>query len=92
MSVRAKFKVDSIERHNNPTSIKQQDGSYETKPGEMHSIKLSPVYANNDPKHENSKFWAASPSGQLTLGCANPEATKYFDLGGEYYIDFTKAE
>lgn len=77
--VRAKFKVDTLTRSN--------FGS-----GEMTTIKMSPVYANNDPNHENSKFWRYSPSGSLELGCVNPEAVKQFELGKEYYIDFTPAD
>ena len=78
MSVRAKFKVDSIER-----------GLWDKK--EMHTIKMTPVYANNDPEHENTKFWRYSPCGSLHLGTINAEAASQFELGAEYYIDFTKA-
>lgn len=77
MTVRAKFKVDSIER--------QKWGADQ----EVHTIKMTPVYKTNEPNDENSKFWKASPSGSLQLGCANPEATKEFELGKEYYLDFT---
>lgn len=99
MTVRAKFKVDTIERAIISVAVKDADGKpvldgkgytkYE--PGEVRTVKLSPVYTNGDPNHENSKFWAASPSGQVTLGCANLSAADYFELGGEYYLDFTKA-
>lgn len=77
MHVRAKFKVDSIER------IKWSGGQ------ELQTVKLSAVYKGSDPNDENSKFWAASPSGQITLGCVNPEAVAQFELGGEMYVDFT---
>lgn len=79
MSVRAKFKVDAIER---------------TKYGsvEMQTVKLSPVYGGDaKSSEENKKFWAASPSGSIQLGCVNAEAAKLFELGAEYYIDFTPA-
>jgi hypothetical protein len=76
--VRAKFRVDAIER---------------TKQGseELHTVRMSPVYGNNDPEHENTKFWRATPSGTLQMGTINKAAAEQFDLGGEYYIDFTKA-
>lgn len=77
MSVRAKFKVDSIER-----SKHYGEGS------EMQTIKMTPVYGNSE---ENKKFYAASPSGQIHLGTINPEAAKQFELGKEYYVDFTPA-
>lgn len=79
MTVRAKFKCHAVERTKNGDE-------------EMQTIKLNPVYANNDPEHENSKFWKYSPSGSISLGTINPAAAAYFELGGEYYIDFTKAE
>lgn len=96
MTVRAKFKVDSIERQaHNSYPHKDESGRPDYKrpvPGELHTIKMSPVYGNNDPNHENTKFWEASPSGSLTLGTVNAAAVAQFELGAEYYIDFTKAE
>lgn len=74
--VRAKFKVDSIERAKwHPDK-------------EVQTIKLSPVYSN-DPESENAKFYAATPGGQILLGTVNAEAAKEFDLGKEFYVDFT---
>ena len=97
--VRAKFKVDSIERtmssrtlkddQGNP--IKDERGFYKAEPCEMQTIKMSPVYGNGDPNHENTKFWEASPGGMLNLNCINAAAAKEFELGKEYYLDFTKA-
>lgn len=78
MSVRAKFKVDSIER-----------SSYGSE--ELQTIKLSPVYGNGDPNHENTKFFRYTPSGHIHLGTVNPAAGNQFELGKEYYIDFTPA-
>lgn len=97
--VRAKFKVDSIESTLSSRSVKDAKGNtvkddrgYDKRePCEMRTIKMSPVYANGDPNHENTKFWQASPSGQLSLGCVNLDAAKQFELGKEYYIDFTPA-
>lgn len=91
MSVRAKFKVDSIERSLSNVPV-VEDGKTTWKAAEMHSIKMSPVYGNGDPNHGNSKFWQASPSGSLVLGTVNPAAVSQFDIGAEYYIDFTRAE
>jgi len=93
MSVRAKFKVNRIER----TMGSKRDGKDESGrdrylPCEMWTVVMSPVYANNDPEHENSKFWAATPSGEIKLDTVNAEAVKEFDLDKEFYIDFTAAE
>lgn len=90
--VRAKFKVDSIMRHMGSRSVIGEDGKQTWGMGEMHTVKMSPVYGNGDPDHENTKFWQASPSGSLELGTVNAEAVKAFELGKEFYIDFTPAE
>lgn len=79
--VRAKFVVNSITRQKHWRSDE-----------ELQTIKLSPVTNTSDPESENSKFWAATPSGSIELGCCNAEAVKQFELGKEYYIDFTKVE
>jgi hypothetical protein len=79
MSVRAKFVLNRIE-----ISRYGQE--------EMRTFLFSPVFGKNGkPDHENSKFWKASPSGELKLGTVNPEVWPQFELGQEYYLDFTPA-
>ena len=91
MSVRAKLNVDAIEttlyRKQKDPSKGWADDNIEV---EMKTIKMSPVGYNSD-NNENSKFWDASPMGKLELGTINPEASKQFKLGKEYYLDFTEA-
>lgn len=93
-NVRGKFKVARIEQTEMMRKKDDQSDAgkdvYETV--EMRTIVMNPVYANNDPEHENYRFWRMSPSGEIKLGTVNPEAWKHFELGGEYYVDFTKAE
>jgi hypothetical protein len=93
MSVRAKFKVDGVER--SLTAIdrgnKDENGRAIYEHAELQTIVLSPVYGNGDPDHENSKFWQYSPAGQIRLGTINESAARYFELGEEYYVDFEKA-
>ncbi len=94
MKVRAKFTLTG-HRSMLTTRLVDKSKSY-NEPGnqqqvELRTLEFSPVYANNDPKHENSKFWDASPSGKIELGTVNPEAWSQFELGEEYYIDFTPA-
>lgn len=74
--VRGKFKVTEIRR--NMWSS-----------GEVTTIKLCPVSGGSE---ENKRFWAASPSGSIELGCCNAVAVAQFELDGEYYVDFTRAE
>lgn len=76
MPVRAKFKVDVIER------------AYWGPGREVHTIKLSAVTGDSA---ENKSFWAMTPGGQITLACVNPEAVAELALGAELYVDFTPA-
>lgn len=79
MGVCAKFKVDTI------TRSKHWDKSK----GEIHTIRLTPVTSGSD---ENAEFYAATPSGSIDLATVNQQAGEQFELGQEYYVDFTKAE
>jgi hypothetical protein len=93
MSVRAKFKVDGIERSMTTVDNGRVDesGRKAYDQVELQTVVLSPVYGNGDPEHENTKFWRYSPTGQVRLGTINESAARYFELGQEYYLDFTKA-
>jgi hypothetical protein len=96
MSIRCKFKVDQINRINSSRSVEVTDPetgkkSWKSEPVEMRSVTMSPVYANGDPSHENSKFWNATPSGQLQFNSVNLEAVDALELGAEYYIDIAPA-
>lgn len=93
MSVRCKFKVDSTTQHATSVALYDETGKHTGyKPGTMHTIRLTPVYGNGDPNHENTKFWQASPSGSIEFGWINEEAAKQLVIGKEYYIDITAAE
>ena len=62
-----------------------------TKYNHGHSeIILRPVYSD-DPNHENKKFWDATPSGELKLGLNKASTADTFELGKEYYLDFSPA-
>ena len=90
--VRAKFKVDKIERSIGSVPFINAEGKPDWKQGEVRTVIMSPVYGKGDPNHENTKFWHASPAGILQLGCANLAAVKQFKLGKEYYLDFIPAD
>lgn len=91
--VKAKFKCDEVRRQltMRDSGQKNELGSPIYKPVEMQTIIMSPVYGNGDPNHENTKFWNASPSGKLELGCINLAAAEQFELGKEYYLTFEQA-
>jgi NAD/NADP transhydrogenase beta subunit len=40
---------------------------------------------------ENKLFYAATPSGEITMRVVNPDAAKQFTPGKCYYVDFTEA-
>lgn len=96
MATRAKFTYTGYASSLQHTGYEQkpEGGDDRTKPikQEMRSLKFSPVYANNDPEHENSKFWKYTPMGSIELGTVNEEAWKQFEIGKEYYVDFTVAQ
>lgn len=52
-------------------------------------IYLNPVITGSK---ENEEFFNLTPAGQVTLQTINTEASKYFELNKEYYVDFTRAE
>lgn len=83
MAVRAKFKVTSIAKREHYN--RNPDGSIRT----IDDIKLHPVTSGSE---ENKRFFDATPGGDITLSCLNPEASQQFEIGKSYYIDFTAAE
>jgi hypothetical protein len=52
------------------------------------TITLKPVVGGSP---ENEKFFKYTPSGEMLIGTINPDAASQFEVGKEYYIDFTKA-
>lgn len=55
---------------------------------EAKSIHLEPVISGSP---ENAEFFKWTPSGKITIGCVNPRANEQFEVGKEYYVDFTPA-
>lgn len=56
-------------------------------------VELNPVsYKPDDPTHENSRFWTASPSGKLELSIQNPELFETFKVGEEIYLPMMLAK
>lgn len=92
MSVRAKFKVARIERSmGSKYKGRNERGVEMYERCEVQTVVLNAVYKAED-NAENTAFWHATPSGEIKLNTINKEAGDYFELEGEYYIDFTKAE
>jgi len=98
--VRAKFRLNRVEITEGRTKRRTKDGNDYAKNDagaqiydncELHTLVFNPVYANDNPRHENTRFWDYSPSGEIKLGTVNPDAWNHFQIGKEYYIDFTGA-
>jgi hypothetical protein len=51
-------------------------------------IKLHPVTGGSP---ENENFFKWTPFGQIEIGILNENASKEFEVGQEYLVDFTKA-
>ena len=52
------------------------------------TIRLEPVYCGSE---ENKQFFRWTPGGQISLSIINPSAAEQFEVGKEYYVDFTAA-
>jgi hypothetical protein len=89
MSVRAKFRVNSITRTEADYYDRAKNGDAVTKVPVAH-IYLTAVYDAN-PESENGRFFHASPAGSIQLSTVNKAAADQFEEGKSYYIDFTPA-
>lgn len=52
-------------------------------------IQLNPTYSQ-DPESENKLFWDATPGGKIEMNVS--KNGDLFELGKEYYVDFTPTE
>lgn len=55
----------------------------------MKMIRMRPVYGDSP---ENTQFFRWTPSGEIFMGVLNPAASAQFQMGHEYYVDFTRAD
>lgn len=53
------------------------------------TVKMSPVYTGSP---ENEQFFRATPGGEVALYTVNEAAGEQFELGDEFYVDFTLAK
>ena len=67
-----------------------QDSHYHGKKQIGKDLSLSFVYHNNDPDHENSHFWEATPCGNINMRIDNQTATDQLVPGEELYMILTK--
>lgn len=82
MNVRAKFKC---------TGIQQSESSfYDPATGKYNPcvVETATFWAVNSGSEENKKFFASTPNGSISIGVVHKGM---FQLGREYYLDFTPA-
>src|SRR5687768_17112518 len=54
------------------------------------AVQFTTVYEPDASKDtENARFTKATPWGEIKLGIDNPAALEQFQVGKEYYVDFT---
>ncbi|MEO7959869.1 MAG: hypothetical protein ABIW76_24585 [Fibrobacteria bacterium] len=58
-------------------------------PNSLFGVKMSPVI-NGSP--ENGEFFKWTPAGSLELKTINASAAVRFEVGKEFYVDFTPAD
>lgn len=68
--------------------FKCQDIKPMTDDGDV-TITLQPVTGGSP---ENESFYKYTPGGQIVLSTVNETAADYFEVGQEYYVDFSAAE
>jgi hypothetical protein len=52
-------------------------------------VKLEVVYTGSK---ENEQFFKWTPSGQIQMGIVNEAALGQFEVGKQYYVDFSPAD
>jgi len=52
------------------------------------TITLEPVTSGSE---ENDAFYKWTPGGSIVLSTINADAVSQFEVGNEYYVDFTSA-
>lgn len=88
--MRCKMTLRSI-THELGTVGAVEDGKIVQRSGKVATLAFMPVYHGGKPEHENARFWAATPGGELKLNVVNAAAVDGLEVGAEYYVDISKA-
>lgn len=73
-----------------PVRAKFKCHAIEVFEGGSRTVKLSAVYGSSD-KPANVEWSKATPSGSLQMNITNPAAYEQFEVGKEYFLDFSLA-
>lgn len=85
-TVRAKMRVNSIERYASSLYNSERGKSY---PAELQTVKLAVVTGGSK---EDNTFSSSTPAGKLELTITNQDTVAFFELNKTYYIDIRSAE
>lgn len=92
MTVRAKFRCNSVEQSSNGPVETLRYASGKTEPSGVftwpRTYRFSPQYDASVP--EDQRYAMASPMGELRIQVDNPAVS--FEPGAQYYLDFTPVE
>lgn len=83
--VRAKFCLSEIKIVRG-SRFNEEKKVYESQPS--YTLIFFPVTGTSE---ENKKFFQSTPGGTLVLGGLNKDVSDQFELGKEYYADFSIA-
>lgn len=86
MTIRAKFKCATITRSHMSVNVPKEESPNGYKVKEVHTVEFQ--VAGDYGSAENKRFYASSPSGSIKLTTVHEGL---FDIGKEYYVDFTEA-
>lgn len=90
--MRCKMNLRSIENVIGTVGEIDSTGKIQQKQGPVCNLAFYPVYHQGNPEHENSKYWGATPGGELKLQVVNAAAVSGLVVGAEYYVDIKRAE
>jgi hypothetical protein len=90
--VRAKLRVAEV-KDIGEWSIYENNDYANPIPCTAKQVRLTAVTFNqDDPTPENERFNRATPSAQFEMTILNPTAAEAFQVGDEFYADFTRCQ
>jgi hypothetical protein len=88
--MRAKMRVSNVSEHVG-TDAEQKSVKY-SETLTMHAVAKSDGPYPDDGSDENNSFARWSPNATLSITIANPHLWDRFNVGDQFYVDFTRAD
>lgn len=85
--------AELYEKHGYPEAkrIAEEQGIEQNRQFNQPTVELFAVTPANGATDENKAFFAATPAAKIEMTITNPDAAETFELGKEYYVDFSPA-